>query len=230
MKKLLIAASLLLSTSAVALAADAVVYEPVPAAAVVPTGFVWTGGYVGLQAGYAWGKGHYASAVDDSSFDVKPDGFIGGVYAGYNYQAPNNFVFGIDGDVTYANAKDTFTLTDDGDTASFKQDLRWSGAVRGRVGYAADRFMPYVAGGVAFGGVRTTFSDEDGSTVIGDKTHVGWTVGAGVEYAFTDNVIGRVEYRYTDFGKKDYPEGADNDAFSAKLRTHDLRVGVGFKF
>ena len=81
-----------------------------------------------------------------------------------------------------------------------------------------------MAGGVAFGGVRTTFSDEDGSTVIGDKTHVGWTVGAGVEYAFTDNVFGRLEYRYNDYGDKDI-FGINTD-----LDQHTVKVGLGVKF
>ncbi|MDI6029424.1 porin family protein [Corticibacterium sp. UT-5YL-CI-8] len=243
MKKILLATGLILSTSVAAFAADAVVYEPVPAAEIVPTGFVWTGGYVGLQAGYAWGKGRTWSNVEPVTLDVDPDGFIGGIYAGYNYQASNGLVLGIDADATYTDVKGSETVWDTpddvaaalavgDDSATFTQELRWSGAVRGRIGYAMDRFLPYVAGGVALGRIKTHGVDNEvgESFDLGTKTHVGWTVGAGAEYAFTDNVIGRAEYRYTDFGKEEYAGNEDIDSHTTKLRTHDVRLGIAFKF
>ncbi|MBD0413930.1 outer membrane protein [Oryzicola mucosus] len=239
MKRILLATGLILSTTAAAFAADAVVYEPVAAAEIVQTGFVWTGGYVGLQAGYAWGKGRTWSNEEPVSFDVDPDGFIGGIYAGYNYQAANGFVLGIDADATYTDVKGHLSVTDPDpepdeplDSATITQELRWSGAVRGRVGYAMDRFLPYVAGGVAFGRIKTFGVDDELGVPfdLGTKTHVGWTVGAGAEYAFTDNVIGRAEYRYTDFGKEEYAGNEDIDSHTTKLKTHDVRLGVAFKF
>ena len=65
-----------------------VTYNPAPA-------FTWTGLYLGGLVGYGWGN----ADTDNGDFDA--DGFLGGVFTGYNYQLPNNVVVGIEGDVTY---------------------------------------------------------------------------------------------------------------------------------
>jgi outer membrane immunogenic protein len=80
------------------------------------------------------------------------------------------------------------------------------GDIRGRLGYAMDRALLYVAGGVAFGNVETNYLLPviaiPGATIKSDRT--GWTIGGGIEYAIFDNWIGRVEYRYTDLGSSSY--------------------------
>ncbi len=87
-----------------AFAADAIVQAPVDIIYESP-GFNWTGGYVGAQAGYLWGDGHYR--FDDGSYaDPNPDGFLGGFYAGYNYQMSNNIVLGVDADFAWTGADD----------------------------------------------------------------------------------------------------------------------------
>jgi len=71
-------------------------------------------------------------------------------------------------------------------------------SLRARAGVAFDRVMPYVDGGVAFGGFR--FAQTAGlNQSWSDMVHIGWTVVAGVEYAFTDHLIGGVEYNYYGF-------------------------------
>ena len=228
LKSLLLASTVALIAATGAQAADAIVYEePAPVMA-APT-FTWNGAYLGGQVGYGWGK----SRFDVDGFDlgnVKPDGFLGGLYAGYNFDLGNNVVLGVDGDITYNNLKDSSSFFDDEiEGPSLESKLRWSGAVRARAGYAVDRFLPYLAGGVAFGKVKNTISLGDES-VSQSKTHVGWTVGAGVDYAATDNVIVRLEYRYTDFGHKDYDFGAGGDGLRDKFKTSDIRLGVAYKF
>ncbi|MNE34281.1 Porin subfamily protein [compost metagenome] len=59
-------------------------------------------------------------------------------------------------------------------------------------------------------------------------TFHGWTIGAGVDYAVTDNIFARAEYRYNDFGKNTYTDGTDS--YSLKVREHVVNVGVGVKF
>ena len=78
---------------------------------------------------------------------------------------------------------------------------KWGGSVRGRVGYAADRVLLYIAGGAAFVSSVTSIPTT-GISFGGDDTRVGWTVGAGLDYAFTNNWFTGVEYRYSQFQSK----------------------------
>ncbi len=117
---------------------------------------------------------------------------------------------------------------------TFKQN--WGGATRVRIGFAADRFMPYLAGGIAYGQFQDTVSisvkDEDGRVVssknLADetKTMIGYTLGGGVDFSLLDNVIVRAEYRYSDFGKKKFAK----EKLQVNYKTNDFRVGVAYKF
>lgn len=224
MKKLLLGLSLSLLAST-SFAADAVVEEVVEVAPV----FTWTGGYIGLQGGYAWGDGSIDESDGPGFADFEPDGFIGGVYAGYNYQMSNNIVIGAEVDVVYADVDGEGTVFDEpGDPIGLAgQELNWSGAGRLRLGYAVDRFLPYIAGGVAFGDIDLTPIGVLGAPTFSD-TFVGWTIGGGLDYAFTDNLIFRAEYRYTDFGSEDFDDG--DGGFEMELDTHDVRLGIAYKF
>ncbi|MCL8000086.1 porin family protein [Brucella sp. 21LCYQ03] len=220
-------------------AADAIVYDE-PAPVISAPVFSWTGGYLGGQVGWGWAK----SSFDVDGYNIghmKPDGFLGGLYAGYNFDMGNNFVLGLDGDVTFNNQKDniseTFTNGVDSLTLGAESKLRTSGAVRARAGLAMDRWLPYVAAGVAIGSVKNTVSASgviDGQpfdvSESESKTHVGWTAGAGVDYAATDNVILRLEYRYSDYGKKNYTVVDDVLTARNKFKTNEVRLGVAYKF
>ncbi|WP_336287754.1 outer membrane protein [Bartonella sp. CB60] len=153
--------------------------------------------------------------------------------------------------------KDKFAI---GDKVVSDLTLRekWSGATRVRLGFAvSERFMPFVAGGIAYAQMRlinttsvtkvksddtdktpgTRMVRADTSTTLGatysanlfdtTNTMVGYTLGAGFDFAMTDNVILRAEYRYSDFGKKKFL-----DDFESKIayKTNDFRVGVAYKF
>ncbi|WP_254493679.1 outer membrane protein [Bartonella sp. B1099] len=117
---------------------------------------------------------------------------------------------------------------------TFKQN--WGGATRVRIGFAADRFMPYLAGGIAYGQFQDTVSisvkGEDGSVVASKnltdetKTMIGYTLGGGVDFSVLDNVIVRAEYRYSDFGKKKFAK----EKLEVNYKTNDFRVGVAYKF
>ncbi|WP_343314895.1 outer membrane protein [Brucella sp. BE17] len=239
-KSILLASTVAIAGISGAHAADAIVYQE-PAPIVAAPVFSWTGGYIGGQIGYGWGKSRFSAYDDEDGFsalNTKPDGFLGGLYAGYNFDTGSNLVLGVDADITYNNLKDSASIFDEDldEVASIESKLRWSGAVRARVGYAADRFMPYIAGGVAFGSVKnsaTAIGFDDGvGTVSQSKTLTGWTAGAGVDYAATDNVILRLEYRYTDYGRKSFSAGNDDFGFDArnKFKANEVRLGVAYKF
>jgi outer membrane immunogenic protein len=178
-----------------------VTYEPTPA-------FTWTGFYLGALGGYDWGQ----ADTDNGNFDA--DGWRGGLFSGYNFQLDNNVVLGVEGDVTYGNAEGN----GGGPNTSVEND--WDGTLRGRLGYAFDRFMVYGTGGLAVGRVEAS---EGG--VSDTNTAVGWTAGAGVETAFTDNVFGRLEYRSTDLGSDSYSLGTTTP--DVNYTSHGVMAGIG---
>ncbi|WP_455478754.1 outer membrane protein [Bartonella sp. B10] len=120
----------------------------------------------------------------------------------------------------------------------FAYKERWSGATRARVGFAViNSFMPYVSGGVAYAQMQGSYlslgkKKEGNSKPVSVKesddraTMVGYTVGGGVDFAMTDNILLRAEYRYSDFGKKKFKKYP----VEFQYRTNDVRVGVAYKF
>lgn len=121
---------------------------------------------------------------------------------------------------------------------------KWSGATRVKVGFAFDHVMPYISGGIAYTQIQNIFGividsrvrevlreareSVDPSDLAHDekKTMIGYTLGGGVDFAMTDNVIVRAEYRYSDFGKKKFVQ----DKVEMSYKTNDFRVGVAYKF
>ena len=91
------------------------------------------------------------------------------------------------------------------------------------IGYAIDRALIYTAGG--YTATNSKIKTPFGNT---SETLNGWTIGAGIDYAFTDNIFGRLEYRYNDFGKKTYT--IQNLSADGKLSDHVVNVGLGVKF
>ncbi|MDP8250791.1 outer membrane protein [Pseudochrobactrum saccharolyticum] len=241
MKRILLASTVLFAASS-AYAADAVVYsEPAP---VVADTFSWTGGYIGLNAGYAGGKfkhpfaAQYYDAGDwfdiaTGSAKITSSGFIGGVQAGYNWQFDQTVV-GLETDFQASGLKSDFDVSVPGGTlVNLGTKVSWFGTTRVRLGYTpVDRFLVYATGGVAYGKVKTYANNYlDGSSQ--SDTKVGYTVGAGAEYAITNNVTLKTEYLYTDLGKLklDY---VDLDRSwrigEAKSQFHTVRVGLNYKF
>jgi len=217
MTRIFVSAAALLLLGGGAIAADLPAYEPAPTVASLPA-FSWTGFYAGLDAGWAWGDAELAIGnPDDEEFNV--DGWLAGGFVGYNHQF-SSLVVGLEADIegTGIDGGDN-----DDDLGDFGADVNVQGSIRGRLGYAAGRFLPYVTGGLAAASV-----DADSDARGGDSsTEWGWTAGVGADVAVTDRVFVRGEYRYSDFADFDN----DDDAAEIQdLRTHAVRVGVGVKF
>ena len=199
--------------SAPAIAADLPAYEPAPAYAAPAPASNWTGGYVGAQAGYGWRKADNKNGRPNT----KPDGAVVGGYAGYDYQFDGSpVVVGVDTDLNYNTGSDR--------NGRVRNQLKWSGATRGKIGYAMDRVMVYGAGGVAYGDVKTKIGANSDS-----KTAVGWTAGGGVEALVADNVSVRTEYRYTDYGTDKFKNGGVGTTKS-NLTENRVTAGVAYKF
>lgn len=199
-------------------------------------GIVWTGFYAGLQAGYGSSDSRYSD--DNYLSENNPNGFIGGVYAGYNYQRSDRVVLGIDADIVYSGMKGSdgqrFLSDPSVSIAGVESDLeiRWSGAVRARLGYAAGRFLPYIAGGISFARYDFRWEDHVNGTVPfkHSDTRIGWNIGAGFDYAASDRVTIRAEYRYADFGTDNFPNAFSGPLTAIELQTHDVRLGIAVKF
>ncbi|AQS42224.1 MAG: Outer membrane autotransporter barrel domain-containing protein [Candidatus Tokpelaia hoelldobleri] len=232
MKKYLLAASAVALIAANgAQAADVVTYQQPVAVATAPA-FSWQGFYAGGQIGGSWGDTDVktrAGAVKTKR-SVDPDGFIGGLYAGYNFDAGNNIILGLETDFVWGDLEEKKRGTDY--TARLKQE--WQGATRVRAGYAMDRFLPYVAAGVAYGKVKSSLTEAGNADNrwSDDDTFTGWTICAGLDYAVTDNILVRLEYRYTDLGDKSYRPAAafGVDRVKVDYTSNDFRVGVAYKF
>ncbi|RVC45454.1 MAG: porin family protein [Mesorhizobium sp.] len=204
----------------------------------VASTYNWSGAYVGAQAGYGWGKDDWTFLSFDNTgyYEVpaKPAGVLGGIYGGYNYQFDNGVVLGADADFTFAGLKkdgvrghyigssipDTFF--------SYGSKVDWTAALRGKVGYSVDRFLPYFAGGLAV--ARQNVNETQSLPFSHDATRTGWTLGLGLEYAATDNLVVRAEYRYSDFGKKLFQVGGGWSPLEDRLSINDLRIGAAYKF
>lgn len=187
--------------------------EPAPLVEAAPT-FVWTGGYVGLQGGGGWLNGDFSAAGASASQDF--NGGLLSAFAGFNYQQ-GDWVYGIEGDVSYNWNDKTFDIF--GAAPEVGTDV--SGSVRGRLGYTVnDKALLYATGGWA---ITRGFVDVPGASKE-KETFNGWTIGAGVDYAFTDSLFGRAEYRYNDYGDKDI------GGVNVDLDQHQFTVGIGVKF
>ncbi|TPJ46733.1 porin family protein [Mesorhizobium sp. B2-7-1] len=214
-KQILLATALVLATGT-AYAADVLQEAPVAAS------YDWTGAYIGVNAGGGFGTFKLSpSGGGPGSIDLSASGFLGGIQAGYNWQA-GQFVYGVEADFQGADIKGDLSIS--GPFLETKID--WFGTLRARIGYTpVDRFLVYGTGGLAYGHEKISAPGLDLS-----KTKVGWTVGAGAEYAITNNWSLKSEYLYTDLGKATFNPGGGGVGVDVKVPFHTVRVGLNYKF
>lgn len=222
MKSVLLATTLMIALAGSALAADGDLPEA--------SSYNWSGGYVGGQIGYGFGGADYQYAGGDSyDYSHDPDGLLGGIYAGYSKQFANNLVLGVEADIAWGGLKDqTLAPGDASYSAATRIDL--AGSARLRLGYAIDRLLPYVSGGVAFARFSFDEYNQGDPYSSADESLVGWTLGVGTEYALTDNWTLRGEYRYAGYGTHDFVTQPADEAYSTDITTHDIRLGVAYRF
>jgi opacity protein-like surface antigen len=184
--------------------------------------------------------------------DINPKGGLGGFQAGYNFQAAR-VVYGLEADLSWTGQHDSFGFNGlrtnlNGEDFFYQETtaakLRYMGTVRGRIGYAFGEFLPYLTGGLAWGrmamDLNWTAVQKPGScpacsniavaSFSGSDAHtlVGWTLGAGFEYAFAERWSAKAEYLYVDLGKETYFAGVQGGG-SFGLQDHTVRVGLNFR-
>ncbi len=241
MKKFLIASTALVAFAAGAQAADLGAPRMPIAAAVVAPAFNWTGFYVGGHVGWGWQRSSYLAGVNGTAFldyaagdrfAANGSGFIGGVQVGYNWQAASNFVFGVEASLSGTSISRSFTPALGAADDVYRASLPIYGTLTGRLGVAADRALFYVKGGLAAGSVRHAISDVVPANVgayTTTSTRVGWTLGAGLEYAFTPNWTAGLEYNYVDLGRFTAGSGA-GDSIRVATQVHTVTLKLNYLF
>ena len=249
MNKILLAASALVSLSLLAPAAHAAdvaapaVYDWSGFYVGLNAGIAWNNTeidndikYDGLDEPPPW--------LDDVGNDLTGDDsvFTGGALIGYNWQM-DSLVLGVEADINYlgfsgdaSHDRDlggvdpevlSFAAVPDKEqphlnsTHDLSFDADWFGTLRGRVGFAADNFLFYGTGGLAYGHLQaeSDFRLYDHGTELGrwkssvDDINWGWTIGAGMEYGIDNWSLG-VEYLFVDLGEADWESDGDNLKFS----------------
>jgi outer membrane immunogenic protein len=198
--------------------------------------FSWTGFYLGADVGYAWGRDtttEYLTGTNTFTglkWDYAPKGAVGGVYTGGNYQV-GPMVLGLETDIELAGIKGGFNDPPLGGAGNTKID--WQGSFRGRLGFAADKALFYGTGGLAYANISHTYQNlVVGSAETTSAIRTGWTAGAGVEMALTQNILVRAEYRYTDFGRYRYDSVVTFPGLTGEQQptSNSVRVGAAYKF
>lgn len=198
----------------------------------------WTGFYLGGNVGSGTGRDRSSLSAPGGTalFNLAPDGFNGGVQAGYNWQA-GSFVYGLEADIQASSQEDNktciFTCTA-GAFAAYNAKLPWFGTVRGRLGYSVGPSLFYVTGGYAYGEVKTHIDSSFGTASL-SETRGGWTAGAGIETPFTllglfgPNWTSKTEYLYVDLGRSTADLGGGFVA-STHVQEHIFRTGLNYHF
>jgi outer membrane immunogenic protein len=221
MKKILLAgaSALAVLTAGAAIAADIPSRRAAPLAPIYNApAFTWTGLYVGANAGYSFGR-----FTRDGRLFEDPNGISGGGQIGYNYQI-GQFVVGLEADLQAADLKANGGLTL---PAGSSAKVDYFGTVRGRLGITAfERALIYVTGGYAYGQGKLSIPLRGSD----DNMHSGYALGAGVEYALTNNWTVRGEYMYVDLTEKTYNGSTGLFVGRSGAEFSTVRAGVNYKF
>jgi outer membrane immunogenic protein len=239
--------------------------RPAPYAApvIVPI-YNWSGCYLGANVGGQYGSDKITTTSSVNNFGaagaafldgltsttINPQGVIGGVQGGCNAQFAS-FVIGFEADASWLYGVQSRTVTVGagapapflaGDFMTNEVKATFLATARARAGVALDRVLLFVTGGAAFGTIKTsdslgTFGGLFVSTTSTTANRTGWTVGAGLEYAMTQNWLFKAEYLYVDLGSFDAPIAcalicidANDTTAHHKYTDHIGRIGINYKF
>ena len=259
-----VAGYLVTTTMAFAAGPGAAVAADMPLKAPEAPAYQWSGCYVGLNLGGGASGTNFTTTVGPGTHLLDPDpavvagsggggknadGPLAGGQVGCNWQS-GTLVLGLEGDFDYFHStpgfsNNTNTLSDGVTPFTISQSLttNYLATVRPRIGIGAARNLAYITGGVAFTQVSYTESYTDGAappgvgTATASRNLVGWTAGAGWEYAFADHWTVKAEYLIAGFPKTsalgaitDAGGGSNPLSGSSDVTIQLIRAGVNLKF
>src|SRR5262245_54233688 len=252
MRKWIFAGVALVAVAGTAVAAD----MPVKVQAAPPPVWTWSGCYMGVNAGYGWGRNHITDASQTTAggtvfaftgFDFDSNGAFGGGQFGCNLQV-SAVVVGIETDIQWAGVKGSvlfpnaiFNFPSLALNTEVTSELRYFGTVRGRIGYSfAPWALFYATGGLAYGEVQSTLSFPSTppapagipNTFIdySRRIHYGYAVGGGWEALLTPRLSVKAEYLYVDLGSGSHHFVIAGDTYSwnERLKMHTFKLGLNF--
>lgn len=220
------------------------------------------GAYIGVHAGRGYSSPTFSSdpyianlseavPIGPRSDEFDLDGRLFGLQAGYNFIEDNRYLFGIEGDWSSLGGRDftTFSqsITTNGEDFHFSHrselELDWQASIRGRLGYVYDqKTMFFGTAGVAFLNVdwkeTATVDDTQISQILvqnhsKSETLTGFVIGAGAEYAVTENIILGIDYLYESFGDMSVPFGHNDPAefgVLSDIDVHKIRLKLNYMF
>ncbi len=213
MKKLVLAASILVLGTVAASAADMAprYYSKAPPPVAMAM-YNWSGFYAGVNGG--WGSSHNcwtrtATAgaailpVSEGCHDSS-GGTVGG-QVGYRWQA-GPWVFGLEAQGNWADFSGRNVSLLFGGLATNRTTIDAFGLFTGQVGYAWNNVLVYVKGGAAVTDNKYEGLATFGGFVTDRATDTRWggAVGAGVEYGFALNWSAALEYDHMFMGTNNY--------------------------
>ncbi|SEQ29978.1 outer membrane immunogenic protein [Devosia sp. YR412] len=227
MKRIGITLAAFLMASAAAQAADlgwngggsSAIYSPTPVSG-------WSGFYAGVNGDYGFGGVTRRATIGGPTTENNTNGAAFGAQAGYNLDM-GGFVLGTEADLQWSGIGYSEAVGAD----TFKSSVDFFGTVRGRAGMSFGQVMPYVTGGFAAGRGTASLTNAGGVTTSQSATHMGWTLGAGLEAKATDNISFKAEYLYVDLGTQSYnglPAPIGNQDVSQRFSV--VRAGINYKF
>jgi outer membrane immunogenic protein len=199
----------------------------------------WTGVYIGGFGGYAFGNHNLNDAlgpqpVGFANFTAnwESHGPFGGGEVGAYWQS-GQFVWGIeaDGAGTNINGTDNNTIGQNGLAQIDSDKLRWVASLRAKGGIAVDRLLLFFTGGWAVGSIDHTDINPGVGIDKFTNNRSGLAAGGGLAYAITDNLIGKVEYRYYDLGTYNRANPSNGVLPYSVANTYStVLLGLDFKF
>lgn len=240
---------LFLSFAGAAYAADLPTMKSAPPMA-APAASDWTGVYGGLFGGYGAGTAAitpdaFLTGLGSYPATLDPRGGFAGLDLGYNYQTDGGFVIGGVADLAWADLTGKTCVDSHGcsgapDDSYAHGTVQWLSTARLKAGAAAtNALFVYATGGVAFAGTHSFVNNVDPiNGMTADATHIGWTIGAGLDFKLTSSVFLEAEYLYADLGKQTYsytiaptsPLYGDDLAANVDLKVNLFKAGLGVKF
>ena len=188
-------------------------------------GYNWTGFYLGINGGGGWGHSrHDFEAAGTTTGDYRISGATAGGTLGANLQA-GGLLLGVEGDMNWSDIGGSDSCPNPNFTCRTRN--KWLATARGRVGYALDRFLPYITAGAAFGQIRANIPDFGSER----ENQTGFALGSGVEAGIVGGLSAKLEYLYVDLGKFNCGFSCTNTGVDdVKFKTHLVRVGLNYRF